>query len=121
MGVFAEPGILETLNQFTLEEITQGIEVLENSIGRTRFGNKYDEQLTILYTLRGHAERKLLNYEISELTNQILETLLCKFSMKEARAKTFQILVRYQNQGQGNEFVRDRLKKELEKLQLVEV
>lgn len=121
MGAFAEPGILGTINQFTLEEITQGIEVLENSIGRTRFGNKYDDQLEILYVLKGHAEKRILNYEISELTNQIREALLREFNIKEARAKTFQIVVRYQNNGRGNEFVRDGLKKELKKLQLVEV
>ncbi|OUK18674.1 hypothetical protein BU181_16655, partial [Enterococcus faecium] len=41
--------------------------------------------------------------------------------MQEAREKTFNTWVKYQNQLKGAEFVRDGLKYELEQLKLMEV
>ncbi|WP_086351155.1 hypothetical protein [Candidatus Enterococcus clewellii] len=116
MNIYNDPEILIKLESFTLEEINEGIETLENSIGRTRFGNKYNEQLTILYTLRGHGERKLLNHEINEIKRQILDNLALKFSIREARVKTFQLWIKYHDQRKGNDFVRDKLRLELDRL-----
>ncbi len=53
--------------------------------------------------------------------NQILTAWLNITDMQEARVKTFNTWVKYQNQLKGAEFVRDGLKYELEQLKLMEV
>lgn len=113
--------LLNQLDRLDLEEINQGIAELENNIGKTYFGNSFNEKLAILYVLKKHAEHKLICREINELKNQILTAWLNITDMQEARVKTFTTWVKYQNQLKGAEFVRDGLKYELEQLKLMEV
>ena len=44
--------LLNQLDSFELEEINQGIAELENNIGKTYFGNSFNEKLTVLYVLK---------------------------------------------------------------------
>ncbi|BDP57971.1 hypothetical protein EfmJHP36_24500 [Enterococcus faecium] len=41
--------LLNQLDSLELEEINQGIAELENNIGKTYFGNSFNEKLTVLY------------------------------------------------------------------------
>lgn len=113
--------LLNQLDSFELEEINQGIAELENNIGKTYFGNSFNEKLTVLYVLKKHADHKVICQEISELKNQIFSAWLNITDIREARLKTFNTWVKYQNQLKGVEFVRDGLKYELAQLQLMEV
>ncbi|MBU5581737.1 MULTISPECIES: hypothetical protein [Enterococcus] len=113
--------LLNQLDRLDLEEINQGIAELENNIGKTYFGNSFNEKLTVLYVLKKHADHKLICREINELKNQILTAWLNITDIREARVKTFNTWVKYQNQLKGAEFVRDGLKYELEQLKLMEV
>ena len=83
--------LLNQLDSLELEEINQGI-------GKTYFGNSFNEKLTVLYVLKKHAEHKIICREINELKNQILTTWLNITDMQEARVKTFNTWVKYQNQ-----------------------
>ena len=74
-----------------------------------------------MYVLKKHADHKLICREINELKNQIITEWTNITDIREARAKTFNTWVKYQNQLKGVEFVRDGLKYELEQLKLMEV
>lgn len=116
-----ESRILRQLDSYKLEEINVGIAELESSIDKTRFGRHYKDELAVLYVLREHAKYKETCTEIHDLKEQIFKEWLQKTDLKEARIKTFNTWVKYQNQLKGPEFVRDSLKYELEQLQLMEV
>lgn len=113
--------LLNQLDSIELDEINQGIAELENNIGKTYFGNSFNEKLTVLYVLKKHADYKAIRREISELKEQICEEWLLVTDLEEAKGKTFQTWGKYQNQLIDVEFVRNGLKYELEQLQLMEV
>ena len=112
--------LLNQLDSLELEEINQGIAELENNIGKTYFGNSFNEKLTVLYVLKTCRTQNNLSRN-QRAKNQILTAWLNITDMQEARVKTFNTWVKYQNQLKGAEFVRDGLKYELEQLKLMEV
>lgn len=113
--------LLNQLDSFELEEINQGIAELENNIGKAYFGKSFKEKLAVLYVLKRHADYKTICREINELKTQIFNEWMNITDIREARVKTFNTWVKYQNQLKEVEFVRDGLKYELEQLQLMEV
>ncbi|HGT1268931.1 TPA: hypothetical protein ACMV4O_000618 [Enterococcus faecium] len=50
--------LLNQLDSLELEEINQGIAELENNIGKTYFGNSFNEKLTVLYVLKNMQNTK---------------------------------------------------------------
>lgn len=58
--------LLNQLDSLELEEINQGIAELENNIGKTYFGNSFNEKLTVCMYSK-HAEHKIICREINEL------------------------------------------------------
>lgn len=121
MSLINDPKILNQLNSFSLDEIQQGIDELENTIGFTRFGERYKDQLIILYKLKKNAEKKRLNCEVNALKNQLFERLAEIVPISIARSQTFNLWVKYKKQDKGAQYVRDSLQMELESLQLQEV
>ena len=116
-----ESDILNVLASFSLEEINQGISELEEKNGKIFLGSIFEERLEILNTLKKHAERSLVCREVSNLKQAIFVEWSKRTDLKTARAKTFCVWVKCQNQLKGIEFVRDSLKYELEQLQHTEV
>lgn len=115
-----EPKIIRQLDSFSLDEIQQGISELESTIGSTRFGTRYDDQLVILYKLKKIAEMKRLNCEVNALKNQLFERLAETMPISIARSQTFNLWVKYKNQDKGAQYLRDSLQMELKNLQLEE-
>lgn len=113
--------ILNILNSFELAEINQRIDELEKNINKIYFGKSFKEKLTILYILKNHVENKNICGEIQELKEQLLKEWLRITDIREARVKTFNAWVKYQNQLKGAAFVRDGLKYEVEQVQIKEV
>lgn len=108
--------ILNVFENFSLDEINEGIEELESTIGKTRFGNIYHEQLDILYTLKSHAIHKNISREVHDLKEQLKNEFLKTMDLEKANVKTFNLWVGYHNQGKGIEFDRDNLQLELDSL-----
>ncbi|KAF1295095.1 hypothetical protein BAU15_04895 [Enterococcus sp. JM4C] len=113
--------ILNTMKNFKLEEIAEGIDELERKIGRTLFGETFDERLEILYILKRQSEYKNVCSEVRDVKEEIFKELLKQSDERTARVKAFSIWVGYQNQLLGAEFVRDNLRLELNKLKQTEV
>ncbi len=113
--------ILNILDSFGLAEINQGIDELEKNINKIYFGKSFKEKLALLYILRSHAENKQVCREIHILKKQLLTEWLRMTNIRDARVRTFNTWVKYQNQSKGAVFVRDGLKYELEQLQIKEV
>ncbi|MGF1917232.1 hypothetical protein [Enterococcus faecalis] len=113
--------ILKILDNFDLGEINQGIDELEKNIDKTYIGKRFKEKLALLYILRSHAENKNICGEIHDLKEQIFKEWLRITDIRDARVRTFNTWGKYQNQSKGAVFVRDGLKYELEKLQIMEV
>lgn len=112
-----ESPILNQLARFNLEDIDKGIDELEKNIGKIYIGKSFNEKLAVLYVLRKQAKYESLCREVSELKDKLFNEWMQKADLREARVKTFNTCVKYQNQSKGLEFVRDGLKREIEQLQ----
>ena len=110
-------GILKDLESFNINDIDEAIQELENKIGKSYFGNVWEEKLQVLYSLKKFAEKKRLATEIFRLKEQLVERLTAMHGKHKAWADVANIVNSLQAEGKGREFVRDGLKIEIERLE----
>ena len=109
-------GILRDLESFSLQDINEAIEELENNIGKNYFGDGWTEKLQVLYSLKKFSSKKSLNDEIRELKETLVNKFTEMYGQSEAWVKVFNMVADLQNQCKGRAFVRDGLIIELKKL-----
>ena len=110
-------GILKDLESFNINDIDEAIQELEDNIGKSYFGNGWEEKLQVLYSLKKFAEKKRLATEIFRLKEQLVERLTAIHGKHKAWADVANLVNELQAEGKGREFVRDGLKIELERLE----
>lgn len=110
-------GILKDLENFNINDINEAIQELENKIGKSYFGNVWEEKLKVLYSLKKFAEKKRLATEIFRLKEQLVERLTAIHGKHKAWADVANLVNELQAEGKGREFVRDGLMIELERLE----
>lgn len=109
--------ILKDLESFKIYDIDEAIQELEDNIGKSYFGNGWEEKLQVLYSLKKFAEKKRLATEIFRLKEQLVERLTAIHGKHKAWADVANLVNELQAEGKGREFVRDGLKIELERLE----
>ncbi len=109
-------GILKDLESFNINDIDEAIQELEDNIGKSYFGNVWEEKLKVLYSLKKFAEKKRLATEIFRLKEQLVERLTAIHGKHKAWADVANLANSLQAEGKGSEFVRDGLKIEIERL-----
>ncbi|MBW9331108.1 hypothetical protein D9N18_07045 [Lactococcus raffinolactis] len=110
-------GILKDLESFNINDIDEAIQELENKIGKSYFGNVWEEKLQVLYSLKKFAEKKRLATEIFRLKEQLVERLTAMHGKHKAWADVANLVNSLQAEGKGREFVRDGLMIEIERLE----
>lgn len=110
-------GILKDLENFNINDINEAIQELENKIGKSYFGNGWEEKLKVLYSLKKFAEKKRLATEIFRLKEQLVERLTAIHGKHKAWSTVANLVNELQAEGKGREFVRDGLMIELERLE----
>ena len=110
-------GILKDLESFNINDIDEAIQELENKIGKSYFGNVWEEKLQVLYSLKKFAEKKRLATEIFRLKEQLVERLTAMHAKHKAWADVANLVNSLQAEGKGREFVRDGLMIEIERLE----
>lgn len=110
-------GILKDLESFNINDIDEAIQELEDNIGKSYFGNGWEEKLQVLYSLKKFAEKKRLATEIFRLKEQLVERLTAMNGKHKAWADVANLVNELQAEGKGREFVRDGLMIELERLE----
>ena len=110
-------GILKDLESFNINDINEAIQELECKIGKSYFGNVWEEKLQVLYSLKKFAEKKRLATEIFRLKEQLVERLTAMHGKHKAWADVANLVNELQAEGKGREFVRDGLKIEIERLE----
>ena len=110
-------GILRDLESFNINDIDEAIQELEDKIGKSYFGNGWEEKLQVLRSLKKFAEKKRLNLEIYKLKEQLVERLTALHGKSTAWADVATLVIDLQAEGKGREFVRDGLIIELEQLE----
>ena len=110
-------GILKDLESFNINDIDEAIQELEDNIGKSYFGNGWEEKLQVLYSLKKFAEKKRLATEIFRLKEQLVERLTAIHGKHKAWADVANLVNELQAEGKGREFVRDGLMIELERLE----
>ena len=110
-------GILKDLESFNINDIDEAIQELEDNIGKSYFGNGWEEKLQVLYSLKKFAEKKRLAKEIYTLKEQLVERFTAIHGKHKAWADVANLVNELQAEGKGREFVRDGLKIEIERLE----
>lgn len=110
-------GILKDLESFNINDIDEAIQELEDNIGKSYFGNGWEEKLQVLYSLKKFAEKKRLATEIFRLKEQLVERLTAIHGKHKAWADVANLVNGLQAEGKGREFVRDGLMIEIERLE----
>ncbi|MGO2799603.1 MAG: hypothetical protein ACTIAW_11050 [Lactococcus lactis] len=110
-------GILKELESFNINDIDEAIQELEDKIGKSYFGNGWEEKLQVLYSLKKFAENKRLEKEIFALKEKLVERLTAIHGKHEAWADVANLVNELQAEGKGREFVRDGLKIEIKRLE----
>ncbi|CEN28709.1 MAG: hypothetical protein L0F95_00840 [Lactococcus sp.] len=110
-------GILRDLESFKLTDINEAIEELETKIGKSYFGDGWNNKLQVLYSLKVFSENKKLVTEINSLKEILFNRLIVFKDKSQANVYISDIIGGLQAQGKGREFVRDGLKAEIEKLE----
>lgn len=110
-------GILKDLESFNINDIDEAIKELEDNIGKSYFGNGWEEKLQVLYSLKKFAEKKRLATEIFRLKEQLVERLTAMHGKHKAWADVANLVNSLQAEGKGREFVRDGLMIEIERLE----
>lgn len=110
-------GILKDLENFNINDIDEAIQELEDNIGKSYFGNGWEEKLQVLYSLKKFAEKKRLATEIFRLKEQLVERLTAMHGKHKAWVDVANLVNELQAEGKGREFVRDGLMIELERLE----
>ena len=110
-------GILKDLENFNINDINEAIQELENKIGKSYFGNVWEEKLKVLYSLKKFAEKKRLATEIFRLKEQLVERLTAIHGKHKTWSTVANLANELQAEGKGREFVRDGLMIELERLE----
>ena len=110
-------GILKDLESFNINDIDEAIQELEDKIGKSYFGNVWEEKLQVLYSLKKFAEKKQLAKEIYTLKEQLVERFTAIHGKHKAWADVANLVNELQAEGKGREFVRDGLKIEIERLE----
>lgn len=110
-------GILKDLESFNINDIDEAIQELEDNIGKSYFGNGWEEKLQVLYSLKKFAEKKRLATEIFRLKEQLVERLTAIHGKHKAWADVANLVNELQAEDKGREFVRDGLIIELERLE----
>ena len=110
-------GILKDLESFNINDINEAIQELEDKIGKSYFGNVWEEKLQVLYSLKKFAEKKRLAIEIYTLKEQLVERFTAIHGKHKAWADVANLVNELQAEGKGREFVRDGLKIEIERLE----
>lgn len=109
-------GILKDLESFNINDIDEAIQELEDKIGKSYFGNGWEEKLQVLYSLKKFAEKKRLAKEIYTLKEQLVERLTVLHGKHKAWATVANLVNDLQAEGKGREFVRDGLTAEIKRL-----
>ena len=109
--------ILKDLESFNINDIDEAIQELEDKIGKSYFGNVWEEKLQVLYSLKKFAEKKRLAKEIYTLKEKLVERLTVLHGKHKAWADVANLVNELQAEGNGREFVRDGLKIEIERLE----
>ena len=110
-------GILKDLESFNINDIDEAIHELEENIGKSYFGNGWEEKLQVLYSLKKFAEKKRLAKEIYTLKEKLVERLTALHGKHEAWSTVANLVNSLQAEGKGREFVRDGLMIEIERLE----
>lgn len=110
-------GILKDLESFNINDIDEAIQELEDKIGKSYFGNVWEEKLQVLYSLKKFAEKKRLAKEIFTLKEKLVERLTAIHGKYKAWADVANLVNSLQAEGKGREFVRDGLIIEIERLE----
>ena len=109
--------ILKELENFNIKDIDEGIKELEDNIGKSYFGNGWEEKLQVLYSLKKFAEKKRLAKEIFRLKEQLVERFTAIHGKHKAWVDVANLVNELQAEEKGREFVRDGLKIELKRLE----